>query len=65
MNPQMDRRWAIYAPTMLEKHIVFVVDGSRQTLAGSLPNTFFPQVMMLIELIAYEYRRLCMENGIK
>lgn len=32
---------------------------------NTMPNTFFPQVMMLIELIAYEYRRLCMENGIK
>ena len=28
-------------------------------------GSYFPQVMMLIELIAYEYRRLCMENGIK
>ncbi len=24
-----------------------------------MPNTFFPQTMMLMELIAYEYRRLC------
>lgn len=32
---------------------------------NTMPNTFFPQVMMLIELITYEYRRLCMENGIK
>ena len=32
---------------------------------NTMPNTFFPQVMMLIELIAYEYRRLCKENGIK
>ena len=32
---------------------------------NTMPNTFFPQTMMLIELIAYEYRRLCMENGIK
>lgn len=32
---------------------------------NTMPNTFFPQVMMLIELIAYEYRRLCTENGIK
>ncbi len=28
-----------------------------------MPNTFFPQTMMLVELIAYEYRRLCkMDN---
>ena len=32
---------------------------------NTMPNTFFPQVMMLIELITYEYRRLCMENGIE
>ena len=29
-----------------------------------MPNTFFPQTMMLMELIAYEYRRLCKtDNG--
>ena len=40
--------------------------GSEMCIRDStMPNTFFPQVMMLIELIAYEYRRLCMENGIK
>ena len=30
---------------------------------NTMPNTFFPQAMMLIELIAYEYRRLCKEKG--
>ena len=30
---------------------------------NTMPNTFFPQTMMLIELIAYEYRRLCKEKG--
>ena len=28
-----------------------------------MPNTFFPQTMMLMELIAYEYRRLCKINN--
>ena len=30
-----------------------------------MPNTFFPQTMMLIELIAYEYRRLCLGKDMK
>lgn len=30
---------------------------------NTMPNTFFPQTMMLVELIAYEYRRLCKEKG--
>ncbi len=29
------------------------------------PNTFFPQAMMLTELIAYEYYRLCLEQNEK
>ncbi len=29
---------------------------------NTLPNTFFPQAMMLVELIAYEYQRLCDEK---
>ena len=34
--------------------IVFVVDGSRQTLAGSLPNTFFGHVILAFEeLVAF------------
>ena len=32
---------------------------------NTMPNTFFPQTMMLIELIAYEYRRLCLEKDMK
>ena len=32
---------------------------------NTMPNTFFPQVMMLIELIAYEYRRLCIGSDTK
>ena len=32
---------------------------------NTMPNTFFPQVMMLIELIAYEYRRLCIGKDTK
>ncbi len=32
---------------------------------NTMPNTFFPQTMMLIELIAYEYRRLCLGKDMK
>lgn len=32
---------------------------------NTMPNTFFPQTMMLIELIAYEYRRVCKEKGME
>ena len=36
--------------------IVFVVDGSRQTLAGSLPNTFFGHVILVFEeLVAFYF----------
>ena len=36
--------------------IVFVVDGSRQTLAGSLPNTFFGHVILAFEeLVAFYF----------
>lgn len=28
-----------------------------------MPNTFFPQAMMLVELIAYEYQRICDKDG--
>ena len=28
-----------------------------------MPNTFFPQTLMLMELIAYEYRRLCKSDN--
>jgi len=36
--------------------IVFVVDGSRQTLAGSLPNTFFGRVILAFEeLVAFYF----------
>ena len=27
-----------------------------------MPNTFFPQALMLVELIAYEYQRICDKN---
>ena len=27
------------------------------------PNTFFPQTMMLVELIAYEYLRICKKES--
>ena len=38
--------------------IVFVVDGSRQTLAGSLPNTFFGHVILAFEeLVAFYFAR--------
>lgn len=38
--------------------IVFVVDGSRQTLAGSLPNSFFGHVILAFEeLVAFYFRR--------
>ena len=29
------------------------------------PNTFFPQAMMLVELIAYEYQRVCIKESEK
>ena len=32
---------------------------------NTMPSTFFPQTMMLIELIAYEYRRLCLGKDMK
>ena len=36
--------------------IVFVVDGSKQTLAGSLPNTFFGHVILAFEeLVAFYF----------
>lgn len=35
--------------------IVFVVDGSRQTLAGSLPNTFFGHVILVFEELVAAY----------
>ena len=35
--------------------IVFVVDGSRQTLAGSLPNTFFGHVILAFEELVAAY----------
>ena len=35
--------------------IVFVVDGSRQTLAGSLPNTFFAHVILAFEELVALY----------
>lgn len=35
--------------------IVFVVDGSRQTLAGSLPNTFFGHVILAFEELVALY----------
>ena len=36
--------------------IVFVVDGSKQTLAGSLPNTFFGHVILTFEeLVAFYF----------
>ena len=35
--------------------IVFVVDGSRQTLAGSLPNTFFGHVILAFEELVAVY----------
>ena len=38
--------------------IVFVVDGSRQTLAGSLPNSFFGHVILAFEeLVAFYFGR--------
>ena len=38
--------------------IVFIVDGSRQTLAGSLPNSFFGHVILAFEeLVAYYFSR--------
>lgn len=36
-----------------------VEDNCRLDTLNVTPNTFFPQAMMLVELIAYEYHRLC------
>ena len=35
--------------------LVFVLDGSKQTLAGSLPNTFFGHVILLFEELVAQY----------
>ena len=46
----MESRCAIYSPTMLE--------SSKQTLAGSLPNPFFGHVILAFEeLVAYYFER--------
>ena len=38
--------------------LVIVVDGSKQTLAGSLPNPFFGHVILAFEeLVAYYFER--------
>lgn len=37
-----------------------VEDNCRLDTLNVTPNTFFPQAVMLVELIAYEYHRLCM-----
>lgn len=45
-----------------------VEDDCKLDTQNVMPNTFFPQVIMLVELIAYEYRRRCLtgaENGKK
>ena len=44
--------------------LVFVVDGSKQTLAGSLPNPFFGHVILAFEEMVAEYfRRSAAENN--
>lgn len=37
-----------------------VEDNCKLDTLNVTPNTFFPQAVMLVELIAYEYHRLCM-----